>query len=388
MRVTKRELSLLTLLIAFLIIGGYYYFIIDDRVAEVEGLSIEVAEKEKELQDAIKINELEENFIIQYDVIKDEVKDRTSKMLVNIEQEDIILLMNEFFGKLRDQVSVINYNIGQSISAGNLENNIFSMSINFSGEYSELMELLNRFWDYNKYVSIGNISISSGEDDIVSANMSVSLYNLHLTNEERDRLILWMLNDIEGTRNPFDEIYYPIDTSDYLYLGDPITGVDEFIFKRFGDIDGHWAENEINTFNQLNYVYGMDKEVFEPESPITKSQFVVMIDRILKWPLPAIALDLSSYEGFEDLRGFEYEYKKALYKGYITYENINSLGPNEYLTREQVVDIINNTINEEFQWNNLVDIMIGNNIDTTDYVEGLDQIVTRAEAVYLLYYFR
>lgn len=396
MKMTSRERTLLTILLAFLIIGGYYYFFADSKEAKIEELNIIVDQKQQELNEALKIDEKEKELESQSNVIKAKIENNIDKMFVGVEQEDIILLMSEFFGALREKASIVSYDIDQSIEAGDVQNNIFVMDVSFSGEYSEFMTLVNRFWEYNKYISIEEISMSLEVDetttgDIIAANIKINMYNLHLTGDEKQLLILWILNEMDEMRNPFYEEIYPKNTSDYLYLGEKITGEDIFIFKKFVDIEGHWAEDEINTFSKMNFVYGMHEDMFEPETPITKSQFVVMLDRVLKWPLPTETIDIDDIEGLENLSGFDYEYKKALYKGYL--KNIDedvfeSLSPDETLSREQVEKIIQNTIDSEFTWDNFINEILSNGVELVGFADNMKTEVTRAEAVYLLYYFR
>ena len=135
-------------------------------------------------------------------------------------------------------------------------------------------------------------------------------------------------------------------------------------------------------------MYGFDNNLFEPDTPVTKSQFTVMLDRILQWPLATDLTDLTKFEDFENLDGFEYEYKKALYKGYISGGIIETLGPNEILTRRQIQDIVRRTINPDFSWPAYHEVLEINQVNIEDDSKNLDQIVTRAEAVYLLYYFK
>jgi hypothetical protein len=113
-----------------------------------------------------------------------------------------------------------------------------------------------------------------------------------------------------------------------------------------------------------------------------------MLDRILKWPLPVDALDLSIYEGFENLEGFEYEYKRALFKGYIAGNSFESLGPDETLTQSQMESIFRESLNPEFSWTLVMGLIDDMGIEAQGFVLDDNREVTRAEAVFALTHFR
>ena len=50
--------------------------------------------------------------------------------------------------------------------------------------------------------------------------------------------------------------------------------------NRFGDIDGHWAENEINLVAALEWIVG-DGGIFRPDDNITRAETIVLVNRIL-----------------------------------------------------------------------------------------------------------
>ena len=52
--------------------------------------------------------------------------------------------------------------------------------------------------------------------------------------------------------------------------------------SNFTDIKGHWAEEYINSFVELKYILGYPDGTFKPDNNISRAEFVVIINRIIK----------------------------------------------------------------------------------------------------------
>ena len=50
----------------------------------------------------------------------------------------------------------------------------------------------------------------------------------------------------------------------------------------FIDIEGHWAEEYINAFAASKYILGYPDGSFKPDNNISRAEFVVIINRIIK----------------------------------------------------------------------------------------------------------
>ena len=55
------------------------------------------------------------------------------------------------------------------------------------------------------------------------------------------------------------------------------------MYKRqpFNDVDGHWAEDQINEAVDAGYISGVSDSVFSPNTAITRAQFIRMINNAL-----------------------------------------------------------------------------------------------------------
>ena len=69
----------------------------------------------------------------------------------------------------------------------------------------------------------------------------------------------------------------------------------------FADTRGHWAEDEINRWSDRGVIQGHDGD-FEPNSPITRADMAVIIDRVMDYQTKAENnfADLGTAKFFKD----------------------------------------------------------------------------------------
>ena len=103
----------------------------------------------------------------------------------------------------------------------------------------------------------------------------------------------------------------------------------------FNDTEGHWAEETIDKWSDMGVITGYEGS-FEPDTPITRGDFAVIIDRLMKYTE-------TSVNTFSDLDKDAY-YTEAILKlnkmsvmlGYN-----GKVSPEEYLTREEAFVMLN-----------------------------------------------
>ena len=54
-----------------------------------------------------------------------------------------------------------------------------------------------------------------------------------------------------------------------------------FVADNFSDITGHWANQYINSAAQKGWVKGYEDGTFRPEQPITRAEFVTLVNNVL-----------------------------------------------------------------------------------------------------------
>jgi hypothetical protein len=63
----------------------------------------------------------------------------------------------------------------------------------------------------------------------------------------------------------------------------------------FSDIAGHWAENDIAFAAKIGWVNGYPDGTFKPNEPITRAEFITLVNRMLE-RIPELADDLLADE--------------------------------------------------------------------------------------------
>ncbi len=202
----------------------------------------------------------------------------------------------------------------------------------------------------------------------------------------------WYIDDLFLKENPFAEVVDNGIVVRYLYLQD-----DELFnytqYFEFADLEGHWLEYEIKEFLDLGYLYLNPYLEFGPDEPITRGEFIVLMDSYYQWPIVYDdQVNLTDFRDYDDLGSLESSFAKAIHKGYLSgivegYTD-NTLRPRDYITYEEV-EFLMNKIKEidNFKWNTVAgSIKSSKGIDKPDWATK-DGTLTRAEAVYLLYYY-
>lgn len=100
------------------------------------------------------------------------------------------------------------------------------------------------------------------------------------------------------------------------------------------DITGHWAEKNINS--AMNKGWVTKSNIFRPNNPITRAEFVAIVNN-------AFGFNKKANISFKDVKSNQWYYESirvGVGEGYISgYEN-NTFNPNGYITREEAASII------------------------------------------------
>ncbi|WP_105618985.1 S-layer homology domain-containing protein [Vallitalea okinawensis] len=104
------------------------------------------------------------------------------------------------------------------------------------------------------------------------------------------------------------------------------------------DINDHWAEDTIKTWYSLNVVTGDPHSLFYPDEPITRAEFIAIINNLLGYT------DVSSQQ-FNDVNPttwYAEEMLKARSAGYLTGYDGNLAKPENPITRQDACVILHN----------------------------------------------
>ncbi len=113
----------------------------------------------------------------------------------------------------------------------------------------------------------------------------------------------------------------------------PFTLMD--VNRTFPDIQGFWAQNDIQLMASKFVVQGYPDGNFYPQVGVTRAQFTTMLLRMLNIPV-----DTAATTTFTDVRPGSWYYgivATAAAKGIVQGYSSTSFGPNDLITREQLV---------------------------------------------------
>lgn len=107
------------------------------------------------------------------------------------------------------------------------------------------------------------------------------------------------------------------------------------------DYAGHWAEDTIQSWLDDGYVTGYPDGSFKPDGPITRAEFVRIVNNLFDYTE-------TSKMNFTDVTEKDWYYhdvQKAFTAGYISGVSETLFSPNDLLTREQAAIIVSKIIN-------------------------------------------
>jgi hypothetical protein len=151
----------------------------------------------------------------------------------------------------------------------------------------------------------------------------------------------------------------------------------------FADIQGHWAQADIEQLVSKQIVDGMDADSFQPNSDMTRAQFVTILKKALNLPVQTVT------KSFADVADDSW-YKDAVYAAYAA--NItggtsdSTFAPDDNVTREQlavmVVGAYLNATGKELS--DLATTPLANYADASSISDWAKQYVAAATALGLL----
>lgn len=111
--------------------------------------------------------------------------------------------------------------------------------------------------------------------------------------------------------------------------------------SNFTDVkDSHWAKTEIETAYHNNIINGKGNDIFDPDNIITRQEMAQMLSNIIDIDLP----DIIEENGFIDIDEDDWSYEAiirmnryGIFKGF----NDNTFRPEEKVTRAQMASILN-----------------------------------------------
>lgn len=155
----------------------------------------------------------------------------------------------------------------------------------------------------------------------------------------------------------------------------------------FSDARGHWAKDEINSYVRRGFIYGYSDKTFKPEINISRVEFLTILSRVYNWNLDYYysgnATQFKDYSSF-GIRTNIINYATAF--GYISGYPDGTFKPNNPISYKEVEIIMRRVQNNYyFKWQDIATKMLHERKVRSNSFNNMDNKITRAEVVYMLY---
>ncbi|RQD68394.1 MAG: S-layer homology domain-containing protein [Tindallia sp. MSAO_Bac2] len=391
MSISKRDKVLLLVFVFILLFYGSYRVIVVDQLAIINQRKAELTNirNQKDLMNELVNNK--EQIDVDLRAINAEVsKLKRSHFSLIQEQEEIILLMNEFMANpdLRPNIA---FTQPSNETISNSEISSMYITLNYESTYTDLLNLLRTFWQFDRKILINQLSVSAASENHLSGSFELAIYDLSPITGDRDRLFMWFENIENFKTNPYAFANPQLPDHERYAFIDPETALQiEKPYKPFQDVSGHWAESAIHNLGERRVFLPTGSLNFEPDEYVTRGLFIIWMDRFFQWPVPDEPVDLTGFDDHDTLGRYEGSVSRAVFSGYqsglIVGHEDNTLRPLDPITYEETELAMRRILdNEDFTWNEYAEIIL----DLTDYsspgIEDITLPMTRAEAAYFLY---
>src|ERR1700730_11775475 len=107
--------------------------------------------------------------------------------------------------------------------------------------------------------------------------------------------------------------------------------------QTFSDIQGNWAQTQIEKWAGKRLVIGYPDGTFRPDNRVTRAEFVTMVNRAF---IPNKTESSSNYKDVSMTQWYYHEVAIAKQQGYITGYPDGGFQPNNYITNQEVAVIL------------------------------------------------
>ena len=204
MRLTKREKVLLGIMIFVISFFISFRFIVQDQNVAIDESKAELAFVQSEIARLETVEEEIEQLNAQIALVESEQDQIRSGFLSLIdEQEEIILLLNEFLLSPDVNATSLSFNYPQTEELEEVELYSMDVSIAYRSDYSALTDFLRTVWDYDRKIMLSQLNMNAASLDELSGNFQIRLYDLTRLTGEPERLFQWLQAMEAARQNPF-----------------------------------------------------------------------------------------------------------------------------------------------------------------------------------------
>lgn len=146
------------------------------------------------------------------------------------------------------------------------------------------------------------------------------------------------------------------------------------VFAATNDIDGHWAQMQIQNFADQGYISGDGTGNYFPNQVMVRAQFAAIVNRIMKFTEESAAI--ASFTDVPESAWYRSDLAKALSAGYMRGTSAITMSPDTPVTREQASAMLVRLLQLETAPNTAVLDIFTDKDDIADYaVENMAKLV-------------
>lgn len=392
MRLTRRENRLLKAMGIVLFLLLYAKFLVLPMTVKLNSVQDEltlVAEKLSKAKDAVATeSQLDKSITVEWNKAAEYFK----KYFASSNQEELILMINEFT-QTDLKVNKLAFSDYSSVAKNEIEFKTLGATLSCDGNYPAVTQLLRTIWNFPKHIGIDSVEINGAGDGTLSSEIDMTFYWVPNAPDNNDALVQWIADEGFYKSDPYTAMEGDPNRANYVFIGGDEVKLQDLFKKPFADIAGHWAAAEIEAFRQKGYVMADAQNNFKPDEPMTRGEFIIMLDKIYQWPLPDQPVDLTAYSDYSALGSYEGAIAKAIFKGYLGGYVVgftdNTLRPRDPLTYDEMAFILSKIKNDPtFSWLPAGEKLLQERGVQSAGLKDINLPMSRAEAVYLMTYFQ
>lgn len=394
MKITQREKLLIIVLLAVFLLWLDYTYVISGQLKQLEVAKNDLISYEQKYEDLKNAPQLIKDSDAKLMALNNQIIDMIEEQFMTTEQEELILLLTDLSSDASIEFTHITFESPKLVIPEDPSLSQQTIKIEYSGPYEAFKAFLGKVWNFQKDIVISEFVMGGVNNNVMTGSVSLDLFTLELPNgiDFQDNIYQFLIDDSFFKVNPFITSQGATDFRvNYAFIGGKEGSQISYI--PFTDIKGHWAEKEINYFGEQGYIKRVQSEAFGPDTPISRGEFIIMIDSIYQWPMPSKPADLTVYSDYGNLGSYENAISKAVVKGllggYVVGFEDNTLRPRDPITYSDVEYIMQRIKNDlTFTWD-----LVGEKLLHDKSVQSIGMIdksaqMTKAEAVFLMTHFK
>lgn len=403
MKLTSREKFMVTLLLFCFAAYFIFTYVVTPQRAHLQVLKADLATWQEKKQALDKIDETMAQYGQQQADLNGQLEAIGNNYFSSLsEEEETIIVLNDLLrdAQLKD-VSITftplsTASVGGAAAGGTAApqaNNaplVQKVQLSYSGTYDALWNALGSFWNFQKCIQVDSITISPGEGGtgLVTGEMSLSFYDLSPITGKSKNMVIWSDNGQFRRTNPF------LSTTGETFIGTryilDLSDSAMKLYEKFTDIGGNWAETAIDDFGKRYLITGDAENKYHPDDPMTRGDFVILLDSYYQWDAPVDAVDLTIFSDYAELGSSLSAMEKGFYKGYmmgyfIGYDD-GTLRPNSPTLYKEFNLVMGKILNQpNFNWRDAALKIQQETGYTSPGLVDENAPISKAEVVYFLH---